>query len=372
MDADVLVIGGGPVGASLGMWLRRAGLRALVVERARFPRDKPCGEGLLPAGAALLEELGVDLTGAGFPPVTGVRYRQAGGREVRGAFRRPGFGARRLRLDALLAERAAVRCGVEARAVRVLPRSVELETSAGVLRARALVGADGLRSRLRTWMGWARPPRPPHRHALVGHWEAPGHGVEEVVVTLLGGVEVYVAPTSRDELLGAVLGPRGTLRLPGAGVEASYRETVARAHPELRGCALSTRVLGAGPFQTAASRVAEGRVFLAGDAAGFPDPLTGEAMAAGLAQARALAALLARDPDTAAARYRRWHRAQWRQRRVVGALALRLTGSEALACRALAGVSRRPQALQRLLEVNDGSRGLGSVGLRDWAALVGL
>jgi 2-polyprenyl-6-methoxyphenol hydroxylase-like FAD-dependent oxidoreductase len=218
MDADVLVIGGGPVGASLGMWLRRAGLRALVVERARFPRDKPCGEGLLPAGAALLEELGVDLTGAGFPPVTGVRYRQAGGREVRGAFRRPGFGARRLRLDALLAERAAVRCGVEARAVRVLPRSVELETSAGVLRARALVGADGLRSRLRTWMGWARPPRPPHRHALVGHWEAPGHGVEEVVVTLLGGVEVYVAPTSRDELLGAVLGPRGTLRLPGAGV----------------------------------------------------------------------------------------------------------------------------------------------------------
>ena len=61
MDADVLVIGGGPVGAALGMLLRRAGLRAVVVDRARFPRDKPCGEGLMPSGAAVLRDLGLDL-----------------------------------------------------------------------------------------------------------------------------------------------------------------------------------------------------------------------------------------------------------------------------------------------------------------------
>ena len=113
-------------------------------------------------------------------------------------------------------------------------------------------------------------------------------------------------------------------------------------------------------------------MFLAGDAAGFLDPLTGEAIAAGLVQAQALAGFLADDLDSAATRYRRWHRAQWRRRRVVGGLARALTGSDRLARRALAGVSRRPAALERLLEVNDGSRGLSGVTPQDWAALAGL
>jgi flavin-dependent dehydrogenase len=372
MDADVVVIGGGPVGASLGMFLRGAGLRAMVLERVRFPRDKPCGEGLMPSGAAALGELGVDLAAEGFPSVGGVRYRLADGSTAFAAFRRPGFGVRRLRLDALLAERAGVCCGVAATALRILPDGVAVETSSGVLRARAVVAADGLRSRVRAWMGWERPAASPRRHALVGHWEVPGHGLAEITVTLLGGVEVYVAPSGAGELLAAVLAPRGALRLPGSSVEASYREIVGRAHPELREAALTTRIAGAGPFRTAPATVAAGRVFLAGDAAGFLDPLTGEAMAAGLAQARALSGFLAADLDTAAERYRRWHRTQWRRRRVVGGLALALTGSDRLARRALAGVARRPAALERLLEVNDGSRGLASVTPRDWAALVGL
>jgi len=371
MDADVVVIGGGPVGASLGMLLGRHGLRALVLDRGRFPRDKPCGEGLMPSGAAILSELDVDLAADGFPAVRGVRYRMAGGGEVFAAFPRPGFGVRRLRLDALLAERAGVVSGVAATALHPSPSGVEVETSSGTLRARAVVGADGLRSRVSAWMGWKRPPRPPLRHALVGHWEVDRHGLEEITVTLLGDAEVYVAPSGPSELLAAVLGPRGTLRLEGSSVTDSYRETVTRAHPELRTCDLCGGVWGAGPFRTAPATVAGGRVFLAGDAAGFLDPLTGEAMAAGLAQARALAGFLADDVDTAAARYRRWHRTQWRRRRVVSRLALALTGSDRLARRAFAGVARRPGALERLLQVNDGSRGLLAIRPQDWTALVG-
>jgi flavin-dependent dehydrogenase len=372
MDADVVVIGGGPVGASLGMLLPRAGLRAVVLDRAQFPRDKPCGEGLMPSGAAVLRDLGVDLAAEGFPPVRGVRYRLHGGGTAFAAFAGPGFGVRRLRLDALLAERAGVCCGVAATGLRARPDGVEVETASGTLRARALVGADGLRSQVRAWMGWERPPRSPRRHALVGHWEFPGHELDEITVTLLGDVEVYVAPCSSSELLAAVLGPRGSLRLPESTVMDSYRQIVTRAHPELRDSGLSGRVWGAGPFRTAPANVATGRVFLAGDAAGFCDPLTGEAMAAGLAQARALAGFLAEDVDSAAARYRRWHRTQWRRRRVVGGLALALTGSDGLARRAMAGLARRPAALERLLEVNDGSRGLATIRPRDWTALAGL
>jgi menaquinone-9 beta-reductase len=372
MDADVVVIGGGPSGAALGMLLQRVGLRAIVLDRATFPRDKPCGEGLMPSGAAVLRELGVDLASEGFPSVRGVRYRRVGGGTAFAAFRRPGFGVRRLRLDALLAERAGVRCGVAATGLRSLPTGVAVETSSGTLRARAVVGADGLRSRVSAWMGWELPPRSRRRHALVGHWQIPSHGRDEITVTLLGDVEVYVAPCGASELLAAVLGPRGRLRLPRSTVRDSYREIVTRAHPELQQSEPSDRVWGAGPFWTAPATVAAGRVFLAGDAAGFLDPLTGEAMAAGLAQARALAGFLAGDPDTAAARYRRWHQTQWRRRRVVGSLALALTGSDRLARRALAGVARRPAALERLLEVNDGSRSLATIRPWDWTALAGL
>src|SRR3989442_1381396 len=189
MDADLVVIGGGPVGAVLAMSLARVGKRVTVLEKSGFPRDKPCGEGLMPSGVAVLDRLGIHLLRAGFPPLHGVRYRLAGGSSAGGTFRSGGgCGVRRTRLDQLLAERAA--------------------------------------------------------------------------------------PTGAGERLVAVLGPRGALRRPGRSVLETYREISAEAHPELAGAALTSVVHGAGPFTVTPARVAEDRVFLAGDAAGFTDPLT--------------------------------------------------------------------------------------------------
>ncbi len=56
---DVLVIGGGPAGASTAYWLARAGHDVLVVERKVFPRDKTCGDGLTPRAVHQLEEMGL-------------------------------------------------------------------------------------------------------------------------------------------------------------------------------------------------------------------------------------------------------------------------------------------------------------------------
>jgi flavin-dependent dehydrogenase len=371
MDADVVVVGAGPVGSTLGLLLRRAGLRALVLDRVHFPRDKACGEGLLPSGATILRELGIDLAHHGFQAVDGVRYRLPGLGWVRASFRGQAFGVRRTRLDELLAARAKATTGVEVESIRTTPQGVAVETSLGLLRARAVVAADGLRSPLRRQLGWDRPPRQPARYGLVGHLEARDHGRREITVTLLGGLETYLAPTSKDQVLLAVLGPRGALRAPGRSVELSYLEVVADAYPELVGTRLEGRVWGAGPFGIAARQVAEGRVFLCGDAAGFLDPLTGDAISAGLAQAVALSRLLAGGVEHAARAYRRWHAAQWRQRCLVNALALRLVGSERLARRAVRGIARRPAALERLVEVNDGSRGLGGLRPSDWAAFAG-
>ena len=58
---DVLVVGAGPAGAAAGLTARRRGLDVLVVDKASFPRDKTCGDGLTTAALRLIEQLGVDL-----------------------------------------------------------------------------------------------------------------------------------------------------------------------------------------------------------------------------------------------------------------------------------------------------------------------
>ena len=383
LDAEVIVVGGGPVGSVLAMLLGRSGTRTLILEKGSFPRDKPCGEGLMPGGVAVLERLGLDLAREGFPALGGISYRTLDGGATFGAFRaRPGlpgrgFGVRRVRFDALLSERAATTPNVELRtgcAVRAIERTDDgfrLETAQGRLTARRLVGADGLRSTARALLGWSKPPALPHRHALVGHLTVPRHRVREVIVTLLPRNEVYVAPSGPDELLAVVMGPPGSLRATGASVLDSYRTTVATAHPEFSGAECG-RIQGAGPFRVSSRTVAEGGAFLVGDAAGFIDPITGDAMSAGFRAAAFLAGLLSEEVPSAESRYRRWYAAQWRTRRLVTSVALGLSGSPWLARRALAGLGRHPEALEPLLEVNSGSRSLSSVPLRTWSALAGI
>ena len=116
---DVLVAGGGVAGSTLAIALGRAGLRVELFERGEFPREKPCGEGLMPAGVAVLERLG--LAGRiGGTPISGVRYhfrdRIAAGPfpsvEGRAA---TGLAQRRHVIDRVLFETAAATPGVEVR-----------------------------------------------------------------------------------------------------------------------------------------------------------------------------------------------------------------------------------------------------------------
>ena len=376
VDADVAIVGAGPAGSALAIALGRAGVRVLLLDRARFPRDKPCGEGLMPAGVAVLEEIGVPL--ASFPTLDGVTYRVPRAGSARGEFVNEikGRGVRRLIFDQIMATRAQstpdvdARYGCEVTGLELRADLAVVKTAGGDVGCKYVIGADGIHSRVARWMSWSRAPRS-RRYALIGHVDAPGHGVDRVIVTIAPGSEVYSAPTGPDELLVAVLGSKTALRDGGEPVREAYARHVSAAHPELT-VAADVSIHGAGPFWVRPSTVADGRVFLIGDAAGFLDPLTGDGMSDALAAAREVARLIASEARDPAAEYRRWERAQWRRRVFVNRLALTLTGSSGLARRALRGLQRSPSTLNRLLEVNDGSRGLSSLSLRDWSALVGV
>ena len=65
---DVVVAGAGPAGSATALLLARAGARVLMIDRASFPRDKPCSEYLSPESTRVLERLGPDVLAAQLHP----------------------------------------------------------------------------------------------------------------------------------------------------------------------------------------------------------------------------------------------------------------------------------------------------------------
>src|SRR5207244_2937001 len=165
MHADVLVVGGGPAGASTAWHLARAGVDVLVVDRARFPRPKPCAEYLSPQASRMLSAMGVldSVEQSGAAKLAGIRVRAPCGKTLQGDFNAPtgfqpfrdrGWSVRREVLDAILLDRAraaGARVCEGARVTDVIQddhgrvRGVQLLDGARV-RARFVIGADGLRS----------------------------------------------------------------------------------------------------------------------------------------------------------------------------------------------------------------------------------
>jgi len=145
MDAcDVLIVGGGPAGASCAWGLRDSGLRVAILDKATFPRDKVCGGWITPQVLQDLKiELGAYARGRVLQPITGFRVGCMGGRELETHYGDPvSYGIRRCEFDDYLLRRSRARL-LLGRPFTSLERSRGEWIVNGEIRTPMLVGAGG-------------------------------------------------------------------------------------------------------------------------------------------------------------------------------------------------------------------------------------
>ena len=319
-DVDLLVVGAGPAGVAAALTAHRAGLAVHCVDRAAFPRDKTCGDGLTAGALRLLEDLGIAVPGlATTMPVDTVVLVGPDGRRVTLPLPHDGHHAAvttRTDLDAALVAHARrtgvpITEGAGVEGVAVDHTGVTVTHGGVTTRARFVVAADGHYSTVRRLVDAAEP-------ADLGSWHAFRQyfrGVHDPRLWVLfepdllpGYAWVFPLPDGRANVGFGVLRDHAT---SGKQLARCWRDLLARpslrsvlgpdAEPEDRHRAWPI------PATFDPGRTTAGPVLFAGDAAGVVDPMTGEGIAQALETGvLAARAVVAGGPTAAvAARYRR-------------------------------------------------------------------
>jgi geranylgeranyl reductase family protein len=294
MDYDVIAVGAGPAGSTLARLLARQGVRVLLLDRARFPRDKPCAGGVTLRAAAHLD---IDLAPVVERTIFAGRFTYRLGKAYRHRFDQPlTYMTQRRRLDLFLADQATAagaqfHDGEPVRALEVGNRTVTVVTDKGHYTATALVGADGANGIVGRSTGTA--PRVDLLVALEGNVplekkvEHRWHDTLAQDLGTLPGGYGWVFPKGDHLNVGVGgwphCGPYLRRRL--AALCQRYRLPSDKLS-DLRGQYL--------PLRRPGSPIARGPVLTLGDAAGLVDPLSGEGIHTAFFSARLAAEAIGR------------------------------------------------------------------------------
>jgi flavin-dependent dehydrogenase len=345
-QTEVLIAGGGPAGLAAAIAARQAGFEVAVVDCARPPIDKACGEGIMPDGLTALAALGVHVDARQAAPFRGIRFIN-GTREVEANF--PcgvGYGIRRTLLHQWLVDRAE-ECGV---ALHWGRRITGLSTNGllvegDVVSSRWLICADGQNSKLRKLSGLdpARPPRRRfgfRRHYRVGPWS------EFVEVHWSDAGQMYVTPVAEDRVCVALITSRNGLRFDAA--LPSFSQLAAR----LERAAILGSTLGSTTASRRLRNVQTGSVALIGEAAGSVDAITGEGLSIAFQQAIALAEAMRAGDLTS---YDKAHAKVTRMPRRMAALMLLMDNRRWLRDRAFRALASDPGFFGQMLAMHTGT-----------------
>lgn len=305
---DVVIAGGGPAGAFAALILARAGAKVRVFERAHFPRHKLCGDTLNPGALAVLaRHADIALLVAQSDGIDGMLITGPGGVAVRGVYGGGKAGravTRRVFDEWLLRQAAAAGAQVEEGAAIKAPHLVAGRVGGVMVAgyggeavahpARMVIAADGRRSTLAFARGLAHQPARPRRWAIGGYFTgATGCGtVGEMHVRK--GHYIGVAPVPGGLTNVCVVMPHAAGDPPFGSPLTLIRSRL-DADPGLRDRFAAARVEGEpvmlGPMAVDADAAGEPGLLLAGDAAGFIDPMTGDGLRLALAGAELAAAV---------------------------------------------------------------------------------
>jgi 2-polyprenyl-6-methoxyphenol hydroxylase-like FAD-dependent oxidoreductase len=295
---DAIIVGGRAAGASLGMLLARRGRKVLIVDRATFPSDTLSTHFFWPRTTAFLKTWGLldRLAASGCPPITRVRWTMGdfefvgAPSEVRGVATM--YCPRRTVLDAMLVEGAReagaeVREGVNVRDVLwsdgrvagVVAQDAEGERLE--LRARIVVGADGMNSRIARGVAASyKVYEEPITFAFYAYWN-------DVALDHFGGhrsagSRVLEFPTHNRQTCIYVGWPMARYPELKASIERAYLDEIAGAwgvRDRARKGQCATQVIGSSKLPNFYRRSAGPGWALVGDAAYHKDPTTGMGIA---------------------------------------------------------------------------------------------
>jgi flavin-dependent dehydrogenase len=370
VNADVVIAGGGPAGSATALRLARAGFDVVLVERARFPRRKVCGEYQNSGAVDALDRLGLlDCVRAAGAPLRALRLVAPRAVPVELPFSRPALACDRAALDAVILDAAAA-AGVRVVRGRVEGLVHDAQRVAGIVyrdergdaqtvRARFVAGADGAGSVVARKLHLGLPLRGRRRFAVGGHYRG--------FADLDGCIEMYVGdgayfainPLGAERANVMVVVPEALLERWSGDVDDGVRGKAAELGRGRRSFGGVERIgarVSVGPLaHRVRSPIAPGAI-LVGDAAGFLNPFTGQGVFLALTGAEWAAATIAGAlHDRAAeralfARYAVARTRDFRMRSAVCSLVTLLIDVTPLARRVALRLQRSPAAGGALLE----------------------
>ena len=342
---DVLVIGGGPAGLAAAIAARMKGFDVTVVDGAKPPIDKACGEGLMPSTLSALRALGVAIGPADGQALRGVCFKDEESTMEANFLGSRGFGMRRTVLHQKMVDRAQ-ECGVNLLWNTPVAGLSKDGATVGnrVFKAKWIIGADGVHSRVRRWIGLDAKGQQATRFAHRQHFRATPW-TDCMEIHWGHAAQIYVTPLSNDEICVSLISRDSRMRLQHAW----------RIFPELtrhlRYAEATSVERGAVTVSRSLRHVYRGNVVLTGDASGSVDAITGEGLYLSFHQALELAEALAKANLES---YQRVHRQIAKRPMTMGRLLLFLDRYPSLRRRAFRGMAAEPELFARLLATHLG------------------